>query len=353
MVAVLVAAGLAACGDPKDATDDAGRPLLPTGAGGDGGGQAALARLPEAADSGGFSDAIDPSELPDPPLVEEYRLAAGVRVLERQAPAYRFRFPDDTEERVRDALGVGTDGFFEIDFTGAWYWDRDTADDPVVEDVLTCDPPEPGSSEEPFCTEGPPPASDLPSFAEVEARFRVILEELGYDPDEGTFDTLDHPQSRQMGFLPRIGGLEVGYLESAIGFGEGGRLEFASGFFGTVEKLGDYPLDEVTAAIEAFEEAYWDDPDPDVGTTVVEVTGVELALEVVFPFCDGDDLTLVPVYRLLPEDTLVDGIPAVAEASTTAPDEGPCPGEDALGDPPGRPDERRRPPGRARTRRRR
>lgn len=353
MVAVLVAAGLAACGDPEDTTDGAGRPLLPAGAGGDGGGQAALARLPEAAGSGRVSDVIDPSERPDPPLAEEYRLAAGVRVPGRQAPAYRFRFPDDTEERVRDALDVGTDGFFEIDFTGAWSWDRDTSDDPVVEDVLTCDPPEPGSSDEPFCSERPPPASDLPSFAEVEARFRVILEELGYDPDEGSFEPFAHPQSQQMGFLPRVGGLEVGYLESAIGLGEGGRLEFASGFFGTIEKLGDYPLDAVTAAIEAFEEAYWSDPDPDVGTTVVEVTGVELALEVVFPFCDGDDLALVPVYRLLPEDTIGYAIPAVAGTSTTAPDEGPCPGEDALGDPPGRPDEGRRPPGRARTRRRR
>lgn len=336
--------------------DGAGRPLLPSAEGGEAGSAAAIARLPDdtadPAGAGGFSDAIDPSELPDPPLAEEYRLAAGVTVPARQAPAYRFRFPDDTEERVRDALGVGTGGFFEIDFTGAWYWDRDTAGDPVVDDVLTCDPPEPGSSDEPHCTEGPPPASDLPSFAEVERRFRVILEALGDDPDEGSFETFDHPQSRQMAFLPRIGGLEVGDLESSIGFGEGGRLEFASGFFGTVEKLGDYPLDEVTAAIEAFEEAYWSDPDPSVGTTVVEVTGVELALEVVFPFCDGADLTLVPVYRLLSEDTLVDGIPAVVESSTAPPDEGPCPGEDALGDPAGRVDERRRPPERARTRRR-
>jgi hypothetical protein len=321
LVAVVIAAGLAACGGSAPRTDAAGRPLLPSFAGGDTG-AAAVGKV------------ANPSASPtddEPPRVVEYQLAPGLTVPEREAPAYRFAFADDPEERVRRVLGVGDAGAFEVEFTGAWYWQRATIDDPITDpcDSSSCPTP-PG----------------LPTWEEAETRFRAILEALGFDPDEGRFDPFDHPQERQLSFIPRIGGLEVGYLESGIGFGTNGQVEFAGGFLGTVERLGEYPLATLDDAFAAADVAFDGGPRPaaNVKTKVVEVTGARLALEVVFPPCDGDDLLLVPVYLLLPEDTVGHAIPAVDEGSTAEPsdDEPGCPDEASMGDPVA-PDPRRLP----------
>jgi hypothetical protein len=218
---------------------------------------------------------------------------------------------------------VGDVGAFEIEFTGAWYWQRATIDDPIP-------------------SEDAPPPPGLPSWEEAEARFRVILAELGFDPDQGTFAPFEAARERQLSFAPRIGGLEVvDGLDAAIGFGEHGRIEFASGYLGAVDKLGEYPLAPVRGAFAAADIAFSGGPAPDdaVETTVVEVTSADLVLEVVFPFCDRADFTLVPSYRLRSPDGIDHHVPAAAPSSVAdadADDESSCPDEQSLDDPPGR-----------------
>jgi hypothetical protein len=75
---------------------------------------------------------------------------------------------------------------------------------------------------------------------------------------------------------------------------------------------------------------------------VIEITGAEVTLEVVFPACEDDDLFVVPAFLLLPEDTVGLSVSAVAEASLDVPDpeaeQEPCPGDPAVDTPVGKPE---------------
>ena len=101
----------------------------------------------------------------------------------------------------------------------------------------------------------PEPPPGVPSASQAEARFRQILTDLGIDPSEGTFDVSgdDDPYQRQVAFTHTFDGMEVRGLESAVSFGENGRIEFAGGFLGRFEEVGEYPLVGLDEAFERYQ----------------------------------------------------------------------------------------------------
>ena len=246
----------------------------------------------------------------------------------------------------------------------------------------------------------PAPPPGVPSAEEAEDRFRAILADLGINPAEGTFDVSgdDDPYQRQVAFTHTFEGIEVSGLESAVSFGENGRIEFAGGVLGRFEEVGEYPLVGLSEAFERYQEGSGtgvggiepaiavdtpavaeardaeteagggssgstgsgvaeparDEPTQPTETTeppepeIVEVTGAELVLEVVLPWCEGDTIYLVPAFKLLPEDRLGFTVPAVEDDSTVQPDPDaepePCPEDEDPEDPVGRPEPAPMPP---------
>lgn len=396
-MAVFVAAGLGACGDGDDggATDAGGRPLLPAASAG----AATSESAAMAADSAGRS-MIAPAQW------REYRIAAGVEAPATEGPAYRLVPKAITDSDIREALG-DPDGTVDLQ-DGRWgFFREDAAADTAVSSEPACAPDE-------SCPEYevPPPPPGVPSAAEAEASFTEILDELDLDPDAGTFDTYDADDAgpvyqRTVTFRPEVDGLPVLGLEQSIAFGENGRVEWANGFTGTFEQLGDYPLVGLDEALErqqaldgrmsatatgAAEPAIDtptvaddagggtagstgtagqtepgssdEDPpmpvEPDPGLEpdpapaeptepeIVEVTGADLVLLALWPRCEGDDLILVPAFQLRVGDEAHLTLPAVEESSMAQPDPDapyePCPGEEPLDEPIGRPEPAPMPP---------
>jgi hypothetical protein len=178
------------------------------------------------------------------------------------------------------------------------------------------------------------------------ARFRKILEALGFDVPAGSVRSVEgNPYSRDASFFPKVDGYEVAGLESSISFGEHGRVEYSAGFLGRLEKVGDYPLVGLEEAVRRAKDGFGgglgimtaggsaegvavDAVAPDPGTPteptavteppepeIVEVTGAEVVLEVVYPDCEDGEYLVVPAFRLLPADRLGFSVPAVAEDS--------------------------------------
>lgn len=240
LVAVLVAAGLGACGDGDDggSTDAGGRPLLPAGSAGGATSESAAM----AADTAGRS-MIAPAQW------REYRIGAGVDAPATEAPAYRLVPRAISEGDLLEALG-DPEGTVDLQ-DGRWgFFREDATADTAVSSEPACAPDE-------TCREyeAPPPPPGVPSAADAEARFTEILEDLDLDPSAGTFDTYDAGDAgpvyqRTVTFRPEVDGVPVVGLEQSIAFGEHGRVEWANGFAGTFEKLGDYPLVGLDEALE-------------------------------------------------------------------------------------------------------
>lgn len=404
-MAVLVAAGLGACGDGDDggATDADGRPLLPAASAGGATSESAAM----AADTAGRS-MIAPAQW------REYRIAAGVEVPATKAPAYRLVPKAISEDDITEALG-DPDGVVDLQ-DGRWgFFREDGAADAAVSSEPACAPDE-------TCREyeAPPPPPGVPSAAEAETRFTEILGELGLDPDAGTFDTYDADDAgpvyqRTITFRPEVDGVPVLGLEQSIAFGENGRVEWANGFTGTFEKLGDYPLVGLDEALERQQTldgrmgatatgaaepavdlpagaedpgaasdgsagggtngstgsagqtepgAAGEDPpmpvEPDPGVDpvpapeeptepqIVDISGADLVLLALWPRCAGDDLILVPAFQLRVGDEVHLTLPAVEESSMAQPDPDapyePCPGEESIDEPVGRPEPAPMPP---------
>jgi hypothetical protein len=397
LVAVLVAAGLGACGDSDDggSTDAGGRPLLPAGSAGGATSESAAM----AADTAGRS-MIAPAQW------REYRIGAGVDAPATEAPAYRLVPRAISESDLLEALG-DPEGTVDLQ-DGRWgFFREDATADTAVSSEPACAPDE-------TCREyeAPPPPPGVPSAAEAEARFTEILDALDLDPAAGTFDTYDAADTgpvyqRTVTFRPEIDGVPVVGLDQSIAFGENGRVEWANGFTGTFEKLGDYPLVALDEALdrqqaldgrmsatatgaaepatdmpavaedaaegsgggtsgstgtagqtEPAEPATPVEPDPGVEPVpapveptepeIVEITGADLVLLALWPRCEGDDLIVVPAFQMEVGDEVHLALPAVEESSMDQPDPDapyePCPGEEPADEPVGRPEPAPMPP---------
>lgn len=430
---MLMAAGLGACGEGDDGggTDAGGRPLLPAGSSAGGATEESAMAADAATDDGAARSMIAPAQWP------EYRAGPGVEAPATEAPAYRLVPGAVSAAEVQQA--IGDDGGTVDVQAGRWTFHREitvtdgdaavssdagtsseaAGSEAVARDVgvsgsaPACAPDETCPSYEP-----PPPPPGVPSAAEAETRFTEILEALDLDPSAGEFDTYDGDDAgpvyqRTITFRPTVGGRRVIGLEHTIAFGENGRIEWANGFAGRFEKLGDYPLVDVAEALErqrtsdgtatatatdvGVPEPAFDTPavaedgggeegartsgstgsgaagqtepgspgaepstvepvepsepvEAPVPTEpeIVEVTGAELVLLALWPRCEGDDLVVVPAFELSVGDEVHLTIPAVEEASMAQPDPDapsePCPGEEPMDGPVGRPEPAPMPP---------
>ncbi len=350
----LAAVGLAGCGNwsPAPGADDASPPLLPhIGSGGAAADSAATMSAEVGADA-----ALMPMR------AIEYRAAEGATAPAQTAPAYRF-LADGTDvvARVKDALGEpgqvqGTDG-------RRWFYDSASG---IGSGTAVACAPDGGE-----CA-APPPPPGVPSASEAEARMRKTLAALGVDASTGaiTVSGDDDAYQRQATFVPRIDGQPVDGLALMLALGENGRLLYASGMLGRVEKIGDYPLVSLAEAVKRFgaggsmgggvqtlearssvmpvepgggtgagagpppgvQPPSTDEPPaPTPEPEIVEVTGAELALVMVWPQCEDGEIVLVPAFRLLPLDRAGAEVVAVQDSSMADPaaavSSGPCPGQ--------------------------
>ena len=378
---VLVAAGLGACGDgaTKGPADAGGRPLLPAGAAGATG---EAMSLPAA----GTAEGGDARSMIAPVRPTEYRLAEGAEAPAATAPAYRLApGKGASTAQIARALGVADETEVDVEDGVAWYYSRQPTGS--VSSDVTCAPEEDCAP----VPASPAPPPGLPSAAEAEARWRQILGALGVDTDQGTFEA--EPELaplRQVVFRHTVGGLVVSNLDSAIAFGENGRVEFANGLLATFEKLGDYPLVDLEEALERFKEgsggveamtaadasapaaapaatAKGDggasqaepgppgheptmtvEPQPATPTVplepeIVEITRASLVLTVVVEQgCERGAFFVVPAFDFMIDEAAGSTVPAVAGASLVAPDaagsDDPCPDVSNSEDPVGKPE---------------
>jgi hypothetical protein len=180
-------------------------------------------------------------------------------------------------------------------------------------------------------------------------------------------------------------------LETTVSYGGEGRVEYASGFSGRFEKLGDYPLVGLDVGLERFRQgggaggprtmvaeqgtpidagdaadgasggvapappATAEDGGPvmtiepqpapapvPLEPEIVELHGAKVVLSLVYPDCEDGEYVLVPTYSFTGEDGTELGLqaPAVADASLDTPaddaagadaEAAPCPGDEGGG----------------------
>lgn len=369
---VLVTVGLAGCGNNGGggAKDAGGRPLLPSSSAGGGSttesqAQVKMAAPADSAAAGAAASMIAPVR----PI--EYRLAADAKAPVRTAPAYKV-VPDGglAAADVVKALGLTAAEADNVEVSQglAWWYgaDAEEASSSASSGAVTCAAEGKGTdgscgADAPVAPPAPP--AGVPTAAEAEARLRKVLDRLGIDAGKGRIRVDDGSDlfTRTVTYTAMVDGRLANGLETVISFGGGGRIEYASGFSGRVEKLGDYPLVAADEALRRFQEggagvgtgaepAVAVAPPPDSTSAaedggpvmtiepqpapapvplepeVVELQGPSIVLEVVYPDCEGGDYFLVPVYSFTGGGTAdeVLRVPAVEEASmrATAPAEG-------------------------------
>ena len=396
-------------------------------------GDGALPRLPvgpaasagDAATTAGMA-APEARDLSFPVSRIEYRLGGTLRELARSAPAYRLAAGPTSRSRVaRLAEALGLAGEVEEVEGGGWevadgdrsllvqpvaglpwsFGDKSgtvssgcavaegpaaagdaspaagaTAPEtkvapvpPVVEPVPpVVDPVPPDrapADRVPECTPPEPPA-DLPSRPDALRLARELFERAGVDLDGARGEVSDdYWQGRVVTLRPVLGGVQVIGMEHTATIGSGGAVAFATGWLGSPEELGDYPLAGVAEGFERLKASAVvpagdgtprplggaepaiapADPriapgEPAPGTTptepapepqplVLEVTGADLVLVMVWGRCGTDPAHLVPSYRFTLADGGVAGpVPAPEERRLEQPDQAessdePCPGD--------------------------
>lgn len=244
----------------------------------------------------------------------------------------------------------------------------------------------------------PPPPPGVPSAEEGETQLRRILAALDVDVAAGRILAVDSGEpvyQRVVTFEPAVDDVPLHDLTTTVGFGTNGRVEFANGFLGSFEKVGDYPLVGLVEAVERFQsglvggdarvatgvavpEPALDapaagqtepgsrgsadsvppgptgevpppvDPPAPVEPRIVEITGADLVLTAVHPRCEGEELFLVPAFRLEPDEVGFTA-PAVEQTSIAEPADSeassePCPGQPEPDEPVGRPEPAPMPP---------
>jgi hypothetical protein len=405
--AVLV---MGACGAGDGNGVGAGdRPKLPAVASG------ATARDSAAAATAGVSA----ESMLYPARLVTYRLAAGTKAPATSAPAYRLERGDVDEEttrRLASAFGLGgavapgeggsfvvRDGPSQLQVDGggvpSWNFVHD-ADGSVSSDVAVACAPD-GA-----CPEPPPPPTvpGLPSPAEAEAKARTLLERAGVDVDGAAVEAQQEPsRSRTVVFTPTVDDRPVVGLATAVTFGEQGRVDYANGYLGRFEKVGDYPLVSMDDAVERLRSGFGGGGGPRAlaadlpagaesgsgggsaaGSTgaaggvdavppapaeppgsieppvaseppvteppeVVEITGAKLVLMLAYPTCPDDPAYLVPAFAFEPdragtvmavEDESLAGTPGAGDTKGVEA----CPGVKPEPEPLGRPEPAPLPP---------
>jgi hypothetical protein len=406
--AVLV---LGACGAADKSGVAAGRPKLPVAG--------APAGATAAARDSATAPGADLMAYPARPI--EYRLAAGAKAPATAAPAYKLERADvdaGTARKLAAAFGMQAesergsgqsfsvrDGSAQVQVDGgavpSWNYSRDMEGSVSSDVAVACAPdggcPEPGWAPA-------PPVAGLPSAAEAEAKARALLERAGVDLEHVAVDAPQpgETQSRTVAFSPLVDGRSVVGLTTSVTFGENARVEYANGYLGRFEKVGDYPLVSLAQAVERLRSGFVGDGgprpmaadtpaiaeansgggssagspgsagsggaatevppappasdavpvDPAVPPTapttyppqVVEITGARVVLMLAYPTCPDDDAFLVPAFAFAPEEagTVMavedDSLAGGAAGSSDRKAAEPCPGVQPAPAPVGKPE---------------
>ena len=360
---------LSACGSGDDAGEvsSGGRPKLSW--------TAAAAPSTREATADASAAGASPEIALYPARQVEYRLAEGVEAPAKSATAYRLVADKvDRASVARLARAFDLDGDVTASREGSmsvrsgtavltvaaagitsWSFARNPEGSVSSGVAVACAP-------DAKCPPPPPPPTvpGLPTAEEAETKARSLLDEAGIDLEEVVASaTPENSTIRTVSFTPRIEGREVGGLVTAVGFGEHGRVEYANGFLGTFEEVGEYPLVGMAEAVERLRAGFGggvrpmaedlpadsgassgatsgstgsagagagvDGREPAIAPTepapgqrpepapmpmpvpdslppeIVEITGARVVLQVAYPMCPGDPVYVVPAFAFEPE----------------------------------------------------
>lgn len=183
------------------------------------------------------------------------------------APVYRLRAGDDDLRAIAAHLGVDgditsgdspdrtiTDGDASVNAYGASWWYTSGQPYPGAAEV-DCAIAEDGTE---VCPETPMPEperpADLPSQAEAEAIIRAVAEAAGVDLAGAQVTSHDNGVTWGVTIDLAVDGTPIpGYSVHGTVM-DGGVVLDAGGVMGSLEHLGDYPLDTTRAAIDRLNE---------------------------------------------------------------------------------------------------
>jgi hypothetical protein len=196
-----------------------------------------------------------------------YVAGDGLPDLGGSAPVYRLRADDDDLRAIAAHLGVDgdvtagegadrtiTEGDASVNGYGASWWYSSGQSHPGVE-AVECAIADDG---EEVCLEEPAPEperpADLPTQAEAEGVIRAVAEAAGVDLTGAQVTSHDNVTSWGVNIDLAVDGTPItGY--SVYGtVTAGGVVLDAGGVMGSLERLGDYPLDTTRTAIDRLNE---------------------------------------------------------------------------------------------------
>jgi hypothetical protein len=165
---------------------------------------------------------------------------------------------ESSDDVMTECTGPTTTTFYDCGSEG----DPHSCPYPGEGVTTTACPPDTGCATPPECPEGadcpvplpepidpPAPPADLPSEDEARAIALDLLAATGLDT-EGAVATVDGPYDAWYVMVePRVDGVTAGLIAS-VSVGSKGEVTSASGYLGTPERLGDYPVLTTHEAID-------------------------------------------------------------------------------------------------------
>lgn len=212
----------------------------------------------------------------------EYRLS-DVGDLPKEGPAYTFDRPAGVEARIAKlaaALGLDgpvkrVDGGWEVrdadrqlrveDSTGVpWSYSSVNPDQPVQsQTAIACAMPEcpEGMACAQVCPEPPPDArpvrpADLPDEDGARAAAAEIFTAAGAETAGAAITASDGITSWHVAFEPLVDGWPTTGLTMSASVGPKGVIEFASGWLGAADRVGQYPLVGAREALERLKSGF-------------------------------------------------------------------------------------------------
>lgn len=214
----------------------------------------------------------DAALMPYPVGGIEYRIGADLPDLGDHAAAYRRAAPTQDEiVALARAVGIGgpaaptkaddawtvSDGVhgLRVDArSGQWFFGPDPSQPVSGTAISKCAPCPPDAVCADVCQE-PTRPEGLPTKDEAEQAARAFWSRAGVSPGDAKIEIDDNFSQWYVHFAPRVGGREVVGADVSVAVGVKSAIESANGWLGDVEKLGDYPLITLKAAVDRLNES--------------------------------------------------------------------------------------------------
>jgi hypothetical protein len=233
-----------------------------------------LPRLPFAtAAEDGASAALgmkaDAALAPYPAGGMEYRIGVAMPDLGDHAAAYRRTAPGKEDvATLAEALGIragasggptevdgawmATDGSHSLRVdqrTGQWFYSPEASQAISSGVAGKCAPCPPDAMCAQMC-EPPSRPDGMPTKDEAERTARALWAKAGVRPADAKVVVDDNFSQWYVHFTPQVDGREVAGMDVSVVVGPKRAVESASGWLGGVDKVGDYPLISLQAAVD-------------------------------------------------------------------------------------------------------